>query len=84
MIKDIIDVYVAFVGVLDPHTATAACPEGFSFFKAGHEDLLKTQLEYIATGCLSDLPDCSMYISVGAHPTNRLSSLEKPSQSHMM
>ena len=72
MIKDIIDVYMAFVGVLDPHTATAACPEGFSFFKAGHEDLLKTQLEYIATGCLSDLPDCSMYISVGAHPTTGL------------
>ena len=72
MIKDIIDVYMAFVGVLDPHTATKACPDGFSFFKAGHEDLLKTQLEYIATGCLSDLPDRCMYISVGAHPTTGL------------
>ena len=44
-------------------------PRRLLLFKAGHEDLLKTQLEYIATGCLSDLPDRCMYISVGAHPT---------------
>ena len=72
MIKDVIDVYMAFVGVLDPGTATKACPLGFSFFKAGHEELLKTQLAYIAKGCLSDLPDRCMYISIGVHPTTGL------------
>ena len=57
MLRDVLDVYTAFLNLDDPDTKSDRFPYGEPFYKSNHEDTLCLQLKYICKGCLSDPPD---------------------------
>ena len=57
MLRDVLDVYTAFLNLDDPDTKSDRFPYGEPFYKSNHEDTLCLELKYICKGCLSDPPD---------------------------
>jgi DNA polymerase III epsilon subunit-like protein len=72
MLRDVIDVYQAFINLDDPDTKSCTFPEGEPFYKRNHEEILRLQLKYICKGCLSDPPDFCFYQHMGEFATTGL------------